>query len=408
MAGRAGARGRRAGSRRAGGSAGGRASAPNRTTTVWLPIAAALVVVALLLGYAFVSDPGDEPTAGGDGLAAAAARAGYPEDASEPGDEGGDGGGSGADDGASVIVPVGPSGCETGKTLPAGVTTETVTVGKSKRSFLLAVPADTPAGEPRPLILNFHAAGQPPTDLEAYTGLAGEATKQGYVVVDPAGVDNRWNFASSGGGQPDDIAFVAALLADLRTRGCLADGRVFATGFGDGADMAVAASCALPGRIAAIVSVAGSVVPADCEKPITNLFEIHGAEDPVAPWDGGGAPRATPSGEVTAQPVTERLGRYARGAGCDAEPTNQQLPGLGELTAWACDGKPDVGALRVARGGHTWPQAEARPDLGPTATSFSATVVSLLYFRAHPVVGAVVSPTSPGLAQSLGDALAGG
>jgi polyhydroxybutyrate depolymerase len=368
-----------------------------------VPIAAAVIVLLMLLWYALAHDPKSAASESGTNLGAAA-RA-----------DGGDGTGAAADgsgggDAATVVVASpGPSGCQTGKTLPAGVSTETVTVGSTKRSYLLAVPTPAAAGatQPRPVILNFHGDGQGPTDLEAYTGLAGEAIKRGYVIVDPAGVDRRWNFVRSNAVGPDDVAFVAALLNDLHGRGCIADNRVFATGFGDGADMAVTASCALPGRIAAVVSVAGGTVPASCPKTITNLFEIHGAADQIAPWEGGGTPRAAPFTGVTAQPVPDRLGRYAQAAGCSAAAKTENLPGLGQLTAWNCDGKPDVGALSVAGGGHTWPQAQPRPELGPTAMSFSATVVSLLYFQAHPVVGSVVSADSPGIADSLGKALAG-
>ena|GEM_PF-2995107 len=404
----AGGRGHRASGARRGLAAGRRAMAGGATrNTTLVPVAAAGVVLLLLLWYALAHSPSRSSDAAGENLAAAA------RDAVSGGAATGTGAAdsTGGSSGAVAAAPTGPSGCATGKAFQAGVSTETVTVGTTKRTYLLAVQpasAGTAGAQPRPLILNFHADGQSPTDLEAYTGLAGEATRRGYVVVDPAGVDNRWNFIRSSKVGPDDVAFVAALLNDLRTRGCLAEDKVFATGLGDGADMAVAASCALPGRIGAIVSVAGATVPANCAKTVTNLFEIHGTADPVAPWDGGGPARAAPFTGLVAQPVPERLGRYAQAAGCAAQPRTQKLPGLGELTAWTCDSKPDVGALAVTGGGHTWPQGtQAHPELGATATSFSATVVGLLYFQAHPVVGSVVSADSPSIADSLGEALGG-
>jgi polyhydroxybutyrate depolymerase len=387
----------RAGARARGGRRGAGRTASSRTNTFWLPIAAAVGVLILLLCYVLAHQP-SHPAAGGGSLGAAAAKAGFPDATAS-----GAAGSTRSSPAAVVAVPTGPSGCQTGKTLPSGVTTQTVAVGSVKRTYLLSVPQSAPNAGPSPLILDFHAAGQSPLQAEADTGLAGTATKRGYVVAYPAGVDNRWNVTRTAGA--DDVPFVAAVLGDLRTRGCMADNKVFAAGLGDGADMAMTASCALPGRIAAVVSVAGSVIPASCASPVTNLFEIHGAADPIAPWDGGGPARTAPFAGVTTQPVTERLGRYAQDTGCTAAATTQQLPGLGALTSWTCNGKPDVGALSVAGGGHTWPQAPAHPELGPTATAFSATVVSLLYFQSHPVLGTVVSPTSPSLAQSLGNAL---
>jgi polyhydroxybutyrate depolymerase len=354
-------------------------------------------VLVLLLWYVLARQP-SHPAVGGGNLGAAAARAGGANPGPAPA-------ASGSAAPAVVAVPTGTSGCQTGKTLPAGVTTRTLPVGSTTRTYLVSVPKATPGAGPLPVILAFHPAGQTPLQAEADTGLAARATARGYVVVYPAGLATRWNYVRSAEAGPDDVQFVAALLGDLRTSGCVADDKVFATGLGDGADMAVAVGCALPGRIAAIVSVAGSVVPASCPGPVTNLLEIHGAQDPVSPWEGGGPPRAAPFAGVTAQPVPDRLGRYARDTGCAAAATTQNLPGLGSLVAWTCDGKPDVGALSVAGGGHTWPQAPAHPELGPTATTFSATVVSILYFQAHPVVGSVVSANAPSFAESLGGAL---
>lgn len=393
---------RAAAARRPLGRAGARGSggllAGPRAKTLWLPIVAALGVFLLLLWYVLARSP-SHPAAGAN-LGAAAARAGLSTDA--PG-AAGPSSSTATTDTSVVAVPTGPSGCTTGRALPSGVTNQTVTVGSTKRTYLLSVPKTTSAG-PFPVILAFPAAGQSPLQAEADTGLANTATPRGYVVVYLAGVDDRWNFVRSTSGA-NDVAFVAGVLGDLHTRGCIADNKVFAAGLGDGADMAVAASCALSGKIGAIVSVAGSVVPASCPNPVTNLFEIHGAQDPIAPLDGGGPKRTSPFADVTAQPVAERLGRYAQDTGCGAAATNETLPGLGNLTAWTCDGKPDVGALSVTGGGHTWPQAPAHPELGPTATTFSATVVSILYFQAHPVVGSVVSANSPSIAQSLASAL---
>jgi polyhydroxybutyrate depolymerase len=380
--------------------------AASRGRTFWLPIAAAVVVAALLMWYSLAASPAPAP-GGNLGTALGGARTGVSATGSNLGSASAARSGGGSSGGAVAAVNAGSAGCEAGKSLAAGTTTQTVTVGGMARSYLLTVPATAPNAAPLPMIIDFHDAGQAPTDLEAATGMAGTASGRGYAVVDPVGVAGRWNFVRSATAGPDDVAFVAAMLADLRTRGCFADGEVFATGLGDGADMAVAASCALPGRIAAVISVAGSTVPAACANTITNLFEIHGDADPIAPWAGGGPPRAAPLAGMTAQPVTDRLGRYAQDAGCAAAPTTEALPGLGQLVAWTCEGRPDVGALQVTGGGHTWPQAQPRPTDGPTATSFSATVVSLLYFQAHPVVGSVVSPTTPSLAQALGGALGG-
>ncbi len=283
-----------------------------------------------------------------------------------------------------------PSGCVTGKTLPSGVSTRTLRVGGIDRTYVLAVPTAGSQARALPLILNFHDLGQSTDDLEAYTRLADQGTKAGFAVAAPIGAQDRWNFPRSAAVGPDDVLFAGTLLNELTGRMCLDAKRIFAVGYADGANMVLTVACALPGRIAAAVTVGSSVLPTSCAAPTTNVLEIHGTADQIAPLDGGGAPRPAPFAGVVAQSTPDRLARYASALRCSGASQASRDTAAWQRTVWTgCPNGRDVGLLAMQGAGHTWPGAQARPALGPTSDAFSATVVALTYFGYTPTSGDV-------------------
>ncbi|WP_018640635.1 alpha/beta hydrolase family esterase [Parafrankia elaeagni] len=345
--------------------------------TLWLPITAAVGVLLLLLWYAMSQSPaGDAESAAP--VASALGEAGGP--------------GAAAPSAMPTVPPPPSNGCDTGRSLPAGVTTETVPVSGADRQYVLAVPQGGGAGSPLPLVLNLHDQAQSAPELEQYTQMTDSGTRAGYAVVSPVGAASRWNFTRSAEVGPDDVLFVGTMLNDLTVRMCLDPQRVFLSGFSDGADMALGLACALPDRFAAVVTVASSRLPDDCPAPRASLLELHGTEDPVAPWDGGGPPRAAPYAGLVAQPVVSRADRYARSLGCGGE--HQESRDFTNVirTAWtSCPQGRDVGVLAMQGGGHTWPGAADRPELGRTVPNLSATVVAMAFFAGHPADGRTVT-----------------
>ncbi len=359
------------------------------TNTVWLPITAAVGVLLLLLWYAISRDSGPEhasgpssafgPAGGREPRAAAVSASPTP-----------------------TVPPLPPSGCITGKTLPSGVSTRTLRVGGADRTYVLAVPAAGSQARALPLILTFHDLGQSTDDLEAYTRLADQGTRAGFAVAAPIGAQDRWNFPRSTAVGPDDVLFEGMLVNELTGRMCLDAKRIFAVGYGDGANMVLTAACALPGRFAAAVTVGSSVLPASCAAPTTNLLEIHGTADQVAPLEGGGAPRPAPFAGVAAQSTPDWLARYASALRCSGATQVSRDTAAWQRTVWTgCPSGRDVGLLAMQGTGHTWPGAQARPVLGPTSDAFSATVVALTYFGYTPASGDVGGGTgSPGSAEA--------
>ncbi|SNQ51983.1 Poly(3-hydroxybutyrate) depolymerase [Frankia canadensis] len=364
------------------------------TNTVWLPITAAAGVLLLLLWYAMSRDGGPARSSsaesaagvpGGDRQRAAAAVTASP---------------------TPTVPPPPTSGCVTGRTLPTGISIRTLRVGGVDRTYALAVPAAGAPARPLPLILTFHDLNQTSDDLEAYTRLADQGTKAGFAVAAPLGAQGRWNFPRSSAVGPDDVLFTGLLLNELAGRMCLDAKRIFATGYADGGNMVLTVLCGLPGRFSAAVTVASSALPASCAAPSTNLLEIHGTADAIAPIGGGGPPRPAPFAGLVAQSATDRLARYASALGCSGAKQSARDTAAWERTIWSgCPDGRTVGLLAMQGGGHTWPGAQARPALGPTSDAFSATVIALTFFGYTPgaslqggtvVPGPSVGPQTPG------------
>ncbi len=289
--------------------------------------------------------------------------------------------------GSPHAVPASPtvvSGCVTGRTIAAGSSQQSVRVGADTRTYQLAVPATDARTKALPLVLAFHAFGEDASALERYAHLAQIGNAEGYVVVAPQGVNDRWNFVRRATIGPDDVAFVSAIVSDLTARMCLDSHKVFATGFADGADMAVTAACALPGTFAAIVPVAFAIMPTSCPAPGSSLLAINGTSDPVTPLEGGGADRPAPFDGTQAQPMQARLDHYAGFVGCGPANTwTRDTTALRRLVFTACPAGRDVGLLAAVGGGHMWPDPDADPPKGATRSQFSATEVALAFFRGH-------------------------
>jgi polyhydroxybutyrate depolymerase len=355
------------------------------TNTVWLPITAAVGVLLLLLWYAMSRDSGPSKPTSADsavgGPAGARQRAAAAVTASP----------------APTVPPPPTSGCVTGHTLPSGVSVRTLQVAGAQRSYVLAVPTAGATARPLPLILTYHDLNQTTDDLEGYTHLADQATKAGFAVAAPLGAQGRWNFPRASAVGPDDVLFTGLLLNELTGRMCLDAKRIFATGYADGASMVLTTLCGLPGRFSAAVVVAPGVLPAACAGPTTDLLEIHGTADAIAPIDGGGAARTAPFAGLVAQSAADRLARYASALGCSGVKQTARDTAAWERTVWVgCPQGRSVGLLAMQGAGHTWPGAQARPALGPTSDAFNATVVALTFFGYTPGTAAGGSTVVPG------------
>ncbi len=287
---------------------------------------------------------------------------------------------------------------------PSGVTTRHLTSGGTRRDYLLEVPTAARKGARLPLILNFHGLGSNMQQQAAYTALNTKGGAAGYVVVTPDGTGEavkRWTVPPR---SDTDVDFVRALLRRTERDLCIARDRVFATGISNGAILATALPCALPGTFAAIAPVAGVNALKVCAAgtPPVTVVAFHGTADGLVPYGGGRyfqAAQTDPalaarlrqglggeaalSGRVQARPVEQAVAEWAAFDGCGSTAAVTQPAADVRRTAYAgCDDDRRVTLYTVEGGGHTWPGADltGRQRLGATTQSIDATDLMLAAF----------------------------
>lgn len=172
----------------------------------------------------------------------------------------------------------------------AGVTHgELVQAGNSKRSYRLFVPQGLAAGKPAPLVIALHGGLGTGDIFAKQTGFDAVAQRQGFVVAYPDGLGKVFNAGRCcGKAQADDVGFVRALVADLKTRLPIDAKRVYGMGFSNGAMLVHRVACEAPEVFAAIAPVAGGIMVDRCpsKQPVSALL-IQGRLDKRIPWEGG-------------------------------------------------------------------------------------------------------------------------
>ncbi len=274
--------------------------------------------------------------------------------------------------------------------LEAGTFERKLTVGDSKRTYIVHVPPGHRPDEPLPVVLDFHGWGSTANAQAFYSGLDLEADSAGFLAVHPQGTGwfSSWNAGpccgSAASDHVDDVAFVDAVLDDLAHLATLDQARIYATGISNGAMMAYRLACERPERIAAIAAVSGAVHldPCNTSRPVP-VLHIHGAKDEIAPFAGGSRWWSS----YNAASVTEVVAEWAARDGCDA--ASQPALDQGEVSCRAypeCRGGAEVELCVVAGGGHTWPGARLDiSGLGHSTEDLNATDFMWRFFERHPL-----------------------
>jgi polyhydroxybutyrate depolymerase len=237
---------------------------------------------------------------------------------------------------------------------PVGDFTVNVRAGGLDRNALVHVPA-AGAGRRLPVVLAFHGAHGSGEFMSDYSGFSKLADREHFLVVYPTAASAKrfWTLNARDPNAPDDVAFVARLVAALPTRVCMDPARVYATGVSNGGGFAARLGCVLSSRLAAIAPVAGgyrSLDPCHPDRPVS-VLEIHGTADPVVPYNGkppdykGSVPRF--------------LANWASLDHCPPPAAPIFVgPGLERFDWGPCESGAEVLHLRLSGIGHTWPGSD--------------------------------------------------
>jgi poly(3-hydroxybutyrate) depolymerase len=202
---------------------------------------------------------------------------------------------------------------------------------------LFSVPPSYDGTTPLPVVMAFHAAGNPNTQLR---GILGDTLDDDYIVFYPKSDGNGWSNQS-------DPPKVEAIFDALDAIACYDQNRVFATGHSSGAQFIVQRLCAGEARWRAVAPVASSVYCSAWE-PIPALV-IHGIGDVEREAygldDGDGLKDIVPyrTSNGCQESFTEVPVEGCNSGGVQVSPGCRDFEGCGELTRWCQHDDPQYG-----------------------------------------------------------------
>ena len=148
-----------------------------------------------------------------------------------------------------------------------GLATRSLLHGGAAREYILYVPDTYDGTSDVPLMLNFHGFGGTADQHLKYADMRSLAEMDTFLLVYPQGTlldgDPHWNAgleSEENKSGADDFGFMEALIGELSSGYRIDSTRVYACGYSNGAFFAYALACYRGDMIAAIGSVAGTML----------------------------------------------------------------------------------------------------------------------------------------------------
>lgn len=275
-----------------------------------------------------------------------------------------------------------------------------VEVNKEKRSYYLYVP-QKPSTSPRPLVILLHEEGGSPKSIAERSGFSALAEKDNFVVAYPVGEGHvpTWNAGRCCGyahrKNADDVAFMKAIIIDIRKKTAIEKTRIYAAGFSNGGMMAHRLACEMSGTFAAFGIVGGAMNTQNCEpQGRPSLIIFHALNDDTVNYDGGapkGGLRAALAGKpVLDTPTKDAMSFWTKASMCRNFPSHEEREDA-TIVNYFCAQHRDVRLYTLNTGGHSWPGEKPDPkliteDIDPAElpSSIPATQLMWDFFRQHP------------------------
>ncbi|MFZ4545601.1 MAG: T9SS type A sorting domain-containing protein [Saprospiraceae bacterium] len=262
--------------------------------------------------------------------------------------------------------------------------TGTITSDNVKRSYRLYIPKSYTGTSAVPLLFNFHGYTSNALQQEFYGSFKAIADTANFLVLLPEGLpligtNTGFNNFSLPGVKPDDVLFTSNLIDSISATYNVDKNRIYSTGMSNGGFMSYDLACFLSERIAAIASVAGSMVQlhlSTCQaKHPTPVMQIHGTTDQVIPYNGVGI-------LVTSVHIDTLINHWVKFNKCNAIPSKTNIPNAN--TADNCTAEryvyengtngSTVEFYKIIGGGHTWPGSLISTGSGNTNKDFNASL----------------------------------
>ena len=203
-----------------------------------------------------------------------------------------------------------------------GVSSQQLMSGQRQRTYRLFVPPGYDGRQRLPLVLDLHGSGGNAAGQARNSGLETLSATERFIVATLEGEGGRWNVPVQPN-RPDDVMYVSDVIAQVASKACVDDTRVYATGFSGGGRMTSLLACQLGSRIAAVAPVSGLRFPGPCTGRAIPVLTFHGLADSQNPYDGHAAGR----GAEWEESVPDALASWARHDSCKGDAILEDPPG---------------------------------------------------------------------------------
>ncbi|MDE2887567.1 MAG: hypothetical protein OXR72_05080 [Gemmatimonadota bacterium] len=241
----------------------------------------------------------------------------------------------------------------------SGLFTRTLSHNGTARTYIVYVPDSYDETSRVPLMLNFHGFGQRADRYLRFADMRALADSEKFILVYPQGTlldgDPHWNAglkSDSNKSDADDFGFVEVLIDEIASNYRIDPARVYSCGYSNGAFFTYALACYHSDKIAAIGSVAGTMMEEtynNCSPSHpTAMINIHGTSDAVVPY----------AGTVGLKSIDDVLDYWTDFNNAGATPTvNRITDGATTIERHSyTDGDKDTSVehYKVVNGGHVW------------------------------------------------------
>jgi polyhydroxybutyrate depolymerase len=237
--------------------------------------------------------------------------------------------------------------------------TFSLTSGGHTRTYILQVPAQSHGA--MGLMIVLHGADDTASHTVGDTDYAQVGAADDDLVAYPQGYEDTWN--EGAGGTParqagiNDVAFIGAMIKQIKSRYPVNAKQVAAAGFSNGALMVQYLGCQLASAIDLIQPIEGqlpvTVAPACHPSRPVSVDEIHGTADTSIPYAGGRFYGV--GGGTTVLSATASVAKWAGLDRCSSRPSSHTAAGRKTTSYSGCRSGAQVQLLTIDGGTHQFP-----------------------------------------------------
>lgn len=218
--------------------------------------------------------------------------------------------------------------------------------------YLAELPDDWDGTKPLPLVVFFHGWNSSPEGMFRNRALVDGITRRGAIFLAPFAQTGYWRQIGEGRAERgrDELAYVKAVMNDVRRRWPIDASQTLASGFSRGASMVWNVACYAGDQFRAYLPIAGGFWHSDpdhCPTGPVNLRHIHGQSDRVVAFDRVGI--------YNSMPIPSGFELLKQLNGCGVRPEGRDRHGRYDCERWSdCASGRDL-ELCLHPGGHSIP-----------------------------------------------------